>query len=51
MGTAGQGRTQAISYWEGRSISGAIFYFDAPASGPIAVEVINHLGDEVMKAF
>ena len=25
--------------------------FDRPASGRIAVKVINHLGDEVMKVF
>jgi adenine-specific DNA-methyltransferase len=25
--------------------------FDKPASGRIAVKVINHLGDEVMKVF
>ncbi len=25
--------------------------FDTPASGRIAVKVINHLGDEVMKVF
>jgi adenine-specific DNA-methyltransferase len=25
--------------------------FDQPASGRIAVKVINHLGDEVMKVF
>lgn len=26
-------------------------YFDNPKSGRIAVQVINHLGDEVMKVF
>jgi len=47
-------------FWEGRSQRGGAWAtlnsdtsrpFDKPTSGRIAVKVINHLGDEVMKVF
>jgi hypothetical protein len=39
-----------LQHWRHHHFSG-VRPFDKPKSGRVAVKVINHLGDEVMKVF
>jgi len=47
---SGQPTQKIIGAWESLN-SDTSRAFDKPKSGRIAVKVINHLGDEVMKVF
>jgi hypothetical protein len=45
------GMSRLLQHWRHYKFSDTSRLFDKPQSGRIAVKVINHLGDEVMKVF